>query len=62
MVELLRESVLVQATLALLLSGTIVYLVVVGQPIPETLLSAFWAVLGFYFGSKVQQAIDHSGR
>jgi hypothetical protein len=61
MIELLRESVLVQAILALLLAGSIVFLVVTGQEIPEILLSAFWVVLGYYFGSKVQQVIDRYG-
>ena len=41
MIELLRESVLVQAMLALLLAGSIVFLVVTGQEITEILLSEF---------------------
>lgn len=50
--ELLEESVLIQAIMALSLLITIVYLVVQEMPIPDILTNAFLLILGFYFGSK----------
>lgn len=53
LLDLLKQSVLVQAILALIFCGAIVYLAVVGQDIPEVLINAVMLILGFYFGSKV---------
>jgi membrane-bound ClpP family serine protease len=55
--ELFRESVIVQALITLCLVGTVCYLVATGQEVPELLSTALMLVLGFYFGSKVQQQI-----
>lgn len=52
--ELLRQSVLVQATIALCCVGAVIYLAVTGQDIPDLLTNITMAVLGFYFGSKTQ--------
>lgn len=52
LVELLRESVLVQATLAFISMAAVIYLAVTGQNIPEILVNAVMLILGFYFGSK----------
>ena len=37
--------------------GAIVYLAVVGKPIPEALAGIAGAAVGFYFGGKAQAAI-----
>jgi len=50
--ELLRESVLVQATLAVCCTGVICYLAIVGGEIPEVLVNSVMLILGFYFGAK----------
>lgn len=50
--ELLEESVLMQGIMTLGLLGTIIYLVVKGQPVPDILTNGFLLILGFYFGSK----------
>jgi len=50
--ELLRESVILQAIIALVLTGVICYLYVIGQDVPESLVQALFVILGFYFGSK----------
>ena len=55
--DLLRESVIVQAAITLCLVVTVCYLTATGQEIPELLSTALMLVLGFYFGSKVQQQI-----
>lgn len=52
MIELLRESVLVQAAITLICVGGVTYLAVTGQPIPEIMVNAVMLILGFYFGSK----------
>jgi len=55
--QLLQESVIVQALITLTLVATVCYMVATGQDIPELLSTALMLVLGFYFGSKTQQAI-----
>lgn len=52
--ELLEESVLIQAIIALSLLGAIIYLVIIQAPVPDILVNGFLLVLGFYFGSKAQ--------
>ena len=56
--ELFRESVIVQACLALVMLITICYMYAIGREVPDPLMNAFMVVLGFYFGQKVQQAIS----
>lgn len=56
--DLLKSSVLVQAVITLVLLLTIVYMYIAGIEVPDTLTSAFMAVLGFYFGSKVQTTVQ----
>lgn len=58
--DLLKESVIVQGVLTLALAGAVIYLCVIGQSVPDLLANAFLLVIGFYFGSKVQQAISRS--
>ena len=56
-VELLRESVLIQSAITLLIVGSAVYLFITNQNVPPDLLGAFWLVIGFFFGAKVTQAL-----
>ena len=53
---LLRESVIVQGFMTIMLWGAIVYLAVTQQPIPELLAMGGTAILGFWFGTKVTAA------
>lgn len=55
--EWVRSSALVQALIALVLLCTICYMYLSTGTAPDELIKLFWAVLGFYFGSKVQSAI-----
>jgi hypothetical protein len=55
--ELLAESVLIQAMLALGLLGGILYLIILGREVPSILMDAFMVILGYYFGTKSQQAV-----
>lgn len=54
--ELLRESVILQATMTLSILFVVLYLVMVGRPIPDILSTALSLLLGFYFGNKVSLA------
>jgi len=60
--DLLQQSVIVQACITLCLVVTVCYLTATGQTVPELLSTALMLVLGFYFGSKVQQQINHHAR
>ena len=53
-VELLRESTLIQATMALGCTATMGYLYLSNRPVPDTLLSLVMVIIGYYFGSKAQ--------
>lgn len=55
MIELFRSSVLIQGTMALAGFGAIVYLAIVGRPIPEILAALVGSMIGFYFGTKKMQ-------
>ncbi len=50
---LLKESVILQAVLTLSVWGVLLYMVVMGNPVPDILTTAASLVLGFYFGSKL---------
>jgi len=49
---LLRESVIVQATLTLGFSAAVVYMMIAGRPISNEMWGAFTLLLGFWFGTK----------
>lgn len=46
-----RSSDVIQGLIALVCLGAIVYLAVVGEPIPDVLVGALMAIIGFYFGT-----------
>jgi hypothetical protein len=50
--KLFRESVIMQAIIALVLVSVISYLYIAGKEVPEALVQAFMLVLGFFFGSR----------
>ena len=54
--ELLQDSVIVQSLVTLILIGVDAYLAVIDMPIPDSLINATMLVLGFWFGSKMNQA------
>ncbi len=54
--RLLEESVIVQGIMTLLVWGAIIYLVVVGKPVPDILSAGGMGIMGFWFGSKVTAA------
>lgn len=50
--SLLKESVIMQALLTIMLVGATIYLIVVGKPVPEILGASTTLVLGYFFGAK----------
>lgn len=58
---LFEESVIVQALIALGVIGTICYLYATGQEVPQELVQIAMLILGFYFGTKVQQTLTKRG-
>ena len=58
-VELYRSSVIVQSTLSLLLCATICVLYISGKEVPDSLLAAFFVVLGFYFRQKRDMEVEN---
>jgi len=53
--DLLGRSVIFQGILVLSLAGACEYLWVTGQPVPKELADVLLVVIGYFFGSKVQQ-------
>jgi len=60
--ELFRESIILQGLLTIGLWGTIVVLILQGRAVPDILLNAGSVVLGFWFGTKVQNTVNHLKR
>ena len=58
--DLLRESVILQGTLTLAFCGVWLFMVGSGKPIPDALNNMVGLVVGFYFGGKIQLAINRS--
>jgi len=53
---LVERSVIVQAIITLALIGVVIYLVSTGQEVPDLIQTLTLLVVGFYFGSKVENA------
>lgn len=56
--KLIEESIILQGFITVGLVGATVYLYASGKEVPSNLLQLTWAVLGFWFGVKVQHGID----
>jgi len=54
--DLVERSVIVQGAAMIALTGTIIYLAVVKQPIPDLLRDLTLLTYGFYFGGKIENA------
>ena len=57
LIELLRDSTLIQGSITLVCICGIVYLWVTGKPVSDNLLGIVLLIIGYYFGSKTQQRI-----
>ena len=56
--SLFRESVIVQALLALMTTAAIIYALLQGITIPNDLWAIWGIIMGYYFGSKAQMAAN----
>ena len=56
LLELIRESVIIQGILTLGLVGAAIGMMLQGREVPRDLWSLVVLVVGFYFGSKVENA------
>ena len=54
--ELFGQSVVTQAVITILIVGTACYLWIIGEPVPSDLYGALYIAIGFFFGSKYQNA------
>ena len=59
--SLLKESIITQAVLTVMIWGAVVYLAVTHQAIPEILTAGGMGILGFWFGAKITAAAYASG-
>lgn len=53
--ELFLSSAIIQGVMALGAVGAVIFLAVTGREVPEVLNMIVMAIIGFYFGSKIQQ-------
>jgi len=60
-IDLFRESILVQATITLILIITTCILFILRYPIPELLMTMDLLVLGVFFGSKITRSQNRRG-
>lgn len=60
--ELLRESVIIQGVITLMVVGACIYLAVTSQSIPPFLADLTSLVIGFYFGAKVQALVHKASK
>lgn len=54
LIELLRESTLIQGSMALGATATMAILYLMGKPVPQTLVDIVFVIVGYYFGTKSQ--------
>jgi hypothetical protein len=58
LVGLLRESVIVQGGITLMLIGTYCYLLIIGQAVPSEMYQLLGLIVGFFFGAKVTRPVS----
>ena len=59
--SLLKESVIVQAVISLLLVATYCALVLLGRLVPTDFVNVLLLVVGFWMGGKTQQYLNSRG-
>lgn len=57
--ELIKSSVVVQGTMALMILGTLCYQAMQGIPVSDVLVGFGGTILGYYFGTKAQQSLNN---
>lgn len=54
---LFKENIIIQASLALMFGATACYLYAAQLPVPMELVALLSVILGYFFGSKTQNAV-----
>jgi len=60
--SLLKESIIVQSIITLMMVSAIVYLYLTGKEVPETLYNLTYIIVGYWLGSKTQHTIEKSNK
>jgi len=60
--SLLKESIIVQSIITLMMVSAIVYLYLTGKEVPETLYNLTYIIVGYWLGSKAQHSIEKSNK
>lgn len=55
LIELWKDSTIIQGTIALATVGVVLYLSIAGKPVPDFLYGLIGTIVGYYFGSKSNQ-------
>lgn len=61
-VDLLRESVIFQGTITLIVLGVWAYLEISGRAVPQDVQLITGAVVGFFFGGKYTQSMARAAK
>jgi len=56
--DLFQQSTIMQGTITLIMVGVYAFLVATGKPVPTDFLGLVTLVVGFFFGAKLQNAIN----
>jgi len=56
--DMFERSIIIQGIVTLGFVGVALYIWVTGRELPTELLHGVWLLLGFWFGTKTQHAID----
>jgi len=57
-VDLLKQSVIMQSILTILVVSVWLYLILTAKPVPPLLETIVGVIVGFFFGSKVTQGLQ----
>ena len=60
--DLLERSVIVQGILTLAFAGTVCAMTLMARPVSQEIWTALAVILGFWFGSKVQNEVHAADR
>lgn len=60
--ELFRTSIIMQSLLAAVITATICAMYLMNREVPMELTAAWMLLLGFFFGTKIQHAIEKNGK
>ncbi len=60
LLDLIRESVIVQGLITLMVVGACIWLAIHNEVIPPFLADLTSLIIGFYFGAKVQNLVHKS--